>query len=212
MARSEAPQPIDETQPVEPTSKASGTELRGRILSCATALFADRGFAGTSTREVVEAAGCTKPALYYHFGSKEGLFLECIRTQTDLFTEIVEHGTQMPGPAVVRMGEALTRFLDHVRAHPTGIRLLWRAEMSPESEQPDFDFQSVRARHNDMIRERLRQAQRSGDIRPGIDIDDATYALVGMLDQRLDLWMRGGDLPEDLPTRILDLFFYGVGS
>lgn len=212
MARSEAPQPIAETPAAKTMSKASGSDLRERILSCATALFADRGFAGTSTREVVKAAGCTKPALYYHFGSKEGLFLECIRTQTDRFTEFVEYGTQKPGPAVVGMGEALTHFLDHVRAHPTGIRLLWRAEMSPESGQPDFDFQSVRARQVDMVRERLRQAQQSGDIRAGIDIDDATHALVGMLDQRIDLWMRGGDLPHDLPTRILDLFFYGVGS
>ncbi|MDH5642067.1 MAG: TetR/AcrR family transcriptional regulator [Nitrospira sp.] len=36
-------------------------------------LFADSGYDGVSVREIVEAAGVTKPVLYYHFGSKEGL-------------------------------------------------------------------------------------------------------------------------------------------
>ena len=36
-------------------------------------LFSRKGFAATSVREIVEKAGVTKPALYYHFGSKRGL-------------------------------------------------------------------------------------------------------------------------------------------
>ncbi len=43
------------------------------ILRVAARLFATRGFEATSVREIVEAAGVTKPTLYYYFGSKEGL-------------------------------------------------------------------------------------------------------------------------------------------
>jgi AcrR family transcriptional regulator len=39
----------------------------------AARLFARRGYDATSVREIAEAAGVTKPTLYYHFGSKEGL-------------------------------------------------------------------------------------------------------------------------------------------
>ncbi|NIR40578.1 MAG: TetR family transcriptional regulator, partial [Actinobacteria bacterium] len=47
---------------------ADGT-LAERILRHASELFAQRGWAATSLREIAEAAGCTKPALYYHWGN-----------------------------------------------------------------------------------------------------------------------------------------------
>src|SRR3954470_4266007 len=39
----------------------------------AARLFATQGYEATSVRMIVEAAGVTKPTLYYYFGSKEGL-------------------------------------------------------------------------------------------------------------------------------------------
>ncbi len=48
-------------------------EAARHILKTAARLFAAKGYDGTSTREIVEAAGVTKPTLYYHYGSKEGL-------------------------------------------------------------------------------------------------------------------------------------------
>ncbi|MDX2036886.1 MAG: TetR/AcrR family transcriptional regulator [Isosphaeraceae bacterium] len=43
------------------------------IATVAARLFAARGYDATPVREIVEAAGVTKPTLYYHFQSKEGL-------------------------------------------------------------------------------------------------------------------------------------------
>ncbi len=48
------------------------------IRAVATTLFALKGFAATSTREICEEAGVTKPVLYYHFGNKEHLYKEII--------------------------------------------------------------------------------------------------------------------------------------
>jgi AcrR family transcriptional regulator len=49
------------------------SEIAEEILQAAVRLFARKGFEATSTREIVEAAGVTKPMLYYYFKSKEGL-------------------------------------------------------------------------------------------------------------------------------------------
>src|SRR5690348_9592515 len=43
------------------------------IARVAARLFATQGYEATPVRTIVEAAGVTKPTLYYHFGSKEGL-------------------------------------------------------------------------------------------------------------------------------------------
>lgn len=47
--------------------------IRKKLLHEAARLFAERGYDAVSVREIVEASGCTKPAMYYHFGSKDGV-------------------------------------------------------------------------------------------------------------------------------------------
>jgi TetR/AcrR family transcriptional regulator len=47
---------------------------RAAILEVATRIFASRGFVGASMRDISDASGINKTVIYYHFGSKEGLY------------------------------------------------------------------------------------------------------------------------------------------
>ena len=60
-------------------AKSSETTVREGLLAGATDLFTRKGYASTTVREIVAAAGVTKPVLYYYFRSKEGIYLELIR-------------------------------------------------------------------------------------------------------------------------------------
>lgn len=53
---------------------ASGEQARERLLLSALRLFADKGFAKTSTREIAQAAGANLAAIRYYFGDKAGLY------------------------------------------------------------------------------------------------------------------------------------------
>ncbi len=53
--------------------QAGSSEVARHVARTAACLFAQHGYEATSVRAIVEAAGVTKPTLYYHFGSKEGL-------------------------------------------------------------------------------------------------------------------------------------------
>lgn len=53
---------------------AASIETKEQILNAAEQMIAERGFAGTTLRSVVSAAGVNLAAVHYHFGSKEELF------------------------------------------------------------------------------------------------------------------------------------------
>lgn len=54
--------------------RSDGIQAKGHLLGCALRLFAEKGFAKTSTREIAQAAGVNIAAISYYFGDKEGLY------------------------------------------------------------------------------------------------------------------------------------------
>jgi AcrR family transcriptional regulator len=53
----------------------ASASTRERILDVAQDLFTDQGFDGTSMREIAERLNISKPAIYYHFASKEEILM-----------------------------------------------------------------------------------------------------------------------------------------
>ncbi len=63
--------------PSSPSGRdAQAAARREQLLSAALALFGERGYAGTSTRSIAEAAGVAEGLVYHYFPTKEALLLE----------------------------------------------------------------------------------------------------------------------------------------
>jgi AcrR family transcriptional regulator len=84
-------------------NKVDNGGARARLLEAGTALFAEKGYASTTVREIVAKAGVSKPVLYYYFKNKEGIFLAILdwaaEKQEDLLAEVLD----MPGTALDRL-------------------------------------------------------------------------------------------------------------
>ncbi|NYH78268.1 AcrR family transcriptional regulator [Actinopolyspora biskrensis] len=65
------------------TSPEGGSGRRAQLLSIAAELFARRGFAATTVREIAESAGILSGSLYHHFESKEAMVDEVLRAYLD---------------------------------------------------------------------------------------------------------------------------------
>jgi len=63
----------------------TGKERRQQLLDVGRHLFAERGLDGTSVEEIAAQAGVSKPVVYEHFGSKEGLYAVVVDREMDRF-------------------------------------------------------------------------------------------------------------------------------
>lgn len=61
-----------------PRKRLPADERRQQLLTTASELFAERGYARTTTAELARAAGVTEPVIYRHFASKRDLFVALI--------------------------------------------------------------------------------------------------------------------------------------
>ena len=77
-------------KPARSTERQStGAARREQIVSVAARLFGKKGYDGTSLRDIAEASGITKAALYYHFPDKERLYEDVVVTRLTALTDTV---------------------------------------------------------------------------------------------------------------------------
>jgi AcrR family transcriptional regulator len=98
---------------VATTRRAVWTENRERLIETARTMFAERGYRGTTTRDLALAAGVAEPTLFRHFPSKAALFDAAVLSPVHDF---------------------LHEFVERHRAHPIGERDVYEATRSFYSE------------------------------------------------------------------------------
>jgi len=69
-----------------PTQAERTEATRGRLIATARRLFAEKGFAATSTEEILSEAAVSRGALYHHFASKTDLFQATFEAVEDELT------------------------------------------------------------------------------------------------------------------------------
>src|SRR5262245_33188375 len=65
---------------MKPTAKLSAEERRAAIIKAVRRAFAEKGFHGTTTRELARAAGVSEALLFKHFPNKEALYAALLLT------------------------------------------------------------------------------------------------------------------------------------
>ncbi len=177
----------------------------------AIGLFARKGYAATTVREIVEAAGVTKPALYYHFGNKEGIFLAMMREALAEFEATAAAALEATGSSRERILRFLDRMFELILRHLDVMRVLDAIYYGPPQGAPSFDFEVIHLRFIEMLTGLVREGIETGEFRPG-DPDDLAWALVGPFEvaRGMSLCHPEMGFGRERLARLLEVVFEGV--
>lgn len=73
-----------------PQKRLSGAERRQLLLENGSRLFADNGYAATSTAQLAASMGVSEPVLYRHFSGKKAIYIACIENAWVAIREAME--------------------------------------------------------------------------------------------------------------------------
>jgi AcrR family transcriptional regulator len=186
-------------------------EVRDRLLQAAASLFATRGYAATSTREIVAAAGVTKPVLYYYFRSKEGIFRAIFEDAERLIAEALQAGVAAQGTVRERIERLFLALLASFERHRTLVRFMNSVIWGPPQETPPCDVGVFLGKLSGTLRRLVEEGIASGELRPARP-GDVVRTLIALLSFTFDVSLV---FPRRAPGRAglrreLDLLFRGI--
>ncbi len=191
-------------------AKDPGTGGRERLLAAAARLFAAKGYAATSVRDILKAARVTAPVLYYHFGSKEGLFVGLVREGVAVLDAEVENALAL----VATPAEKVRAFCRvHIEVQQRFADLRWVIESvvaGPPKAAPRFDFMGLFGSLVKRVAGLVSAAVESGEFRR-CDPVAAALAILGAAEMTARARRFGARLPAMAsPEGVVDVVLSGL--
>ena len=195
-------------------AEARAEETRQEILDAAEALFAERGYAAASMREIARRAKTSQALIHHHFGTKEKLYAAMKQRFTDRYN--VERPTLSSAvldPAF--MISVVRGYFEFLSAHPNLSRLTAWARLEGD-EQAWGASDGIWQRAGEWVR----RAKRAGVVRA--DVDEKLLLVIGSalvqhwVDHRAFLCRALGldpddkDLDERYLVQALSILMHGV--
>lgn len=143
------------------------SESRQQILDAALGLFAQKGYAATTIREIVDAVGITAPSLYYYFGSKEGLYMELMQTHCAQIDSVLESHLHTSEGAKNRLKGLVDKIFFHVIEDKDFFRLMFTIYYGPSQGSPYCDFISYHVKFHAAIKKIIEEGIISKEFQPG---------------------------------------------
>lgn len=182
---------------------AEGIELRGRkaeqsdrtrsgLVRIARQLFAERGYAGTSTEEVVQQAGVTRGALYHHFRDKNDLFEAVFLEIQDEARDRIRSAGSVPTEPWDRFRAGFDEYLNH-SMDPTiqRIALIDAPAVLGWERWRELDYTL------DLLQAALASLQESGDISAAVPTDELAHLLRGVANEASQMIASASDAPAE---------------
>jgi AcrR family transcriptional regulator len=189
---------------------ASENDLRKQILATAKSMFIQQGYHGLAMRQISEALGVSKAALYYHFKDKEELFLAILTAYLDDMESLLDQILNGQASGQERIFEFVSAVL-HQPAEQRAVIRLASQEMTNLSAAARKNFdQMYHRKFISKLTQIIQQGIENGEFRP-LSAEVATWALMGILYPYFYPAHTGDrSLPEATIQTIVEIYLRGI--
>lgn len=151
-----------------------------KIIAAAIPLFATKGFAAVSVKELAEAAGVNIALISYHFGGKEKLYTLILREQVEIMKQLIIDLKSSTTDPVEKIKRFVMSAVHMHESRPYIGQLINSEKMNP-TECAFGILQEIGAGVHVFLKECIKEAVARGKFRADIHPDYASMALGGMI-------------------------------
>ncbi|WP_279582768.1 TetR/AcrR family transcriptional regulator [Fodinicola feengrottensis] len=192
-----------------PRRRMRRADREQQLLDVAEQIFGERGFVAVTMEEIAEQAGVTKPVLYDHFGSKDGLAVACIaRARSELLRLTVQAQAQVGTPEDILL-TGFRVFFDFIESHERAWAMLV-AEGSLASAPAAEELERVRQQQADYTAAVLAAGM------PGVPeevIGTYAQAIIGACERLAVRRRHDPELsPETVARSLAELVWFGISG
>lgn len=164
----------------QPAPADSGSPSRDAILDAAEHLFASRGFAGTSIKEIGNRSGTNSALLYYYFSGKEDLYRACLTRRIEDFAREGQARLESASPTEA-IGRLVTHQVAHLTTHPNLLKLMVRELLDHEGAVAGPIFGTVMRGMFSRFAGLIRRGQEEGVFRRDLDPELAAVSTIAQV-------------------------------
>ena len=156
------------------------------VLTVAVELFNERGYDGTSMRDLAARLGIAKSAIYHHVAGKEELLRLALDRALAGLSVVADRARALPAPAIERLEYLVRGSVEVLQAESPYVTLLLRVRGNTDVERAALDR---RRGFDRFVAELVAEATRDGDIRPDADAMITARLLFGLVNSIVE-WYR----------------------
>lgn len=193
----------------------SESETRRQLLQAALKSFADRGYAATSVQEIVDAAHVSKPALYYYFKDKAGLFAALVDQAHDERYRLMQEAAEKGKTLAEKLEEIAAAIFDFSVRNRDLMRLAFATAFAASGEAPDQTHCREKGQRTfDFIRRLIEAGQRTGELDRAYSVDELAMGIYGQFNSHIMVRLLVPACPLDRRTarQIVRLFLDGAAG
>ena len=193
----------------------SDSETRRLLLQAALKSFADRGYAATSVQEIVDAAHVSKPALYYYFKDKAGLFDALVDQAHDERYRLMQEAAQKGTRLAEKLEEIAAAIFEFSVRNRELMRLAFATAFAASGEAPGQTRCREKGKRSfDFIRRLIEAGQASGELDRGFSVEELAMGIYGQFNSHIMVRLLVPDCPLDRRTarQVVRLFLEGAGG
>ena len=190
-----------------------GPETRIQILRAALKRFANGGYAATSVQQIVDDAKVSKPALYYHFADKAGLFQALVHEAHDQRYRVLQEAVAQGGDFRQQAEAMLVGLFAFFRQNRELMRIAFATMFAAPGEVPEnLSYADKCERNFEYVHSLIKRAQKNGELDKRYDSQELAFGFYGMANFYLVAHLVCPDCePDQLTARkIVELFLAGA--